>query len=182
MGSSRSYSSGVVPALVLLSGGTCYWPGCGERVIREVDGRPVLNVQVAHIRAANPGGPRYVEQLPDEERNAFANLILLCHPHHTTVDTMQRRYTVGTLQGWKSTREVPGLATLRGLSELTEERLSELIGESLRRNRARTRPAAAPPLPAAVRAPTVIHQRAAADRGGVVIQAGRDAVTGQRSG
>ncbi len=167
MGNSRSYSSGVVPALVLLSGGTCYWPGCAERVIREVDGRPVLNVQIAHIVAANPGGPRYTERMSDQERNAFGNLILLCHPHHTTVDTMGHRYTVETLSGWKSVREEPGLARLQGLGALTEERLTELIAEALGHPQPDPQPA-------------VINQRGTADRGGVVIQAGRDAVIGRR--
>jgi hypothetical protein len=52
----RKYTHGVRFALAALCGGTCYWPGCGEPVVRFVDDDPISNLQIAHIAGATPGG------------------------------------------------------------------------------------------------------------------------------
>ncbi len=70
----RNYGAGVITGLVSLSQGTCYWPSCEEPIVRFVDGRPVNNFETAHIRAANKGGRRYVEDMDDKERTASATL------------------------------------------------------------------------------------------------------------
>jgi hypothetical protein len=63
-----------------------------------------------------------------EERNSFANLILLCHPHHTVVDKIEpEKYPVSVLLSWKSKREGDGRAVLAGLRGVTEDRLQEII-------------------------------------------------------
>lgn len=125
--------TGTHAALVSLCGGTCYWRDCRERVIKEVEGQYVMNLQIAHIRAAEPNGPRYDDGPPisDEDRRAFTNLILLCHPHHTLVDKVEpEKYSVETLHKWKRERETPGQNALRALREVTEEGLQALIGEA----------------------------------------------------
>lgn len=127
----RNYGAGIITGLVSLSQGTCYWPGCDEPIVRFVDGRPVNNFETAHIRAANKGGRRYVGDMDDKERNSFSNLVLLCLVHHKIIDKLQPDdFTIETLQNWKSIREAPGQAALRGLRDLTEERLQELISAS----------------------------------------------------
>jgi hypothetical protein len=56
---------------------------------------------------------------------------LLCLVHHKIVDKLRPDdFTIEALQNWKSTREAPGQAALRGLRDLTEERLQELISAS----------------------------------------------------
>ncbi|MFI5933825.1 hypothetical protein [Actinoplanes sp. NPDC051494] len=96
-----------------------------------MDGIPVNNFEIAHIRAANEGGRRYVRDMTDEERNSFDNLVLLCGVHHKVVDKIRPDdFTIEELQDWKIMREGPGLGALRGLRGLTEERLQELIGGS----------------------------------------------------
>lgn len=128
----RSYTTGATAALQSLCRGSCYWPSCAEPVVRFVDGKPVANLQIAHIRAANRGGPRYVPDMEDIERNAFPNLILLCHPHHTIVDRDRSdKYTIEILHQWKVEREAAGQAALAGLRNVTEDRLQELISEAI---------------------------------------------------
>ena len=127
----RKYGRGVVPALSALSRGACYWPSCDEPITRFVDGIPVNNFEIAHIRAANKGGRRYVKAMTDDERNGFDNLVLLCGVHHKIVDKIRPGdFSIEMLQDWKTIREGSGLGALRSLRGLTEERLQELIGGS----------------------------------------------------
>lgn len=123
----RHYSAGTRAALALLSQGTCYFPGCATRTIEFLDGDPFINVHIAHIRDAKPGN-RYVADMTDDERRSFANLVLLCKPHHTLVDKMHpERYSIAELEKWKIEREGVAMGSLRGLNDLTEERLEEMI-------------------------------------------------------
>jgi hypothetical protein len=43
----------------------------------------ILVGEIAHIEAAMPDGPRFRKEMTNEERRAFANLLLLCGVHHT---------------------------------------------------------------------------------------------------
>ncbi|WP_433531253.1 hypothetical protein ACQPYA_03845 [Micromonospora sp. CA-263727] len=89
------------------------------------------NFEIAHIRAANEGGRRYVARMTDEERNSFDNLVLLCIVHHKIVDKIRPdEFSIEVLEAWKDNREGPGHAALRGLRSLTEDRLQDLIAAS----------------------------------------------------
>ncbi|MFD7203071.1 hypothetical protein [Streptomyces sp. NPDC059893] len=66
-----------------------------------------------------------------EDRNSFANLLLLCNVHHKRVDGVDgEKYTVDILDGWKRVREAEGQDALAGLSGLTEARLVTMIQEA----------------------------------------------------
>ncbi len=56
----------------------------------------------AHITAASPGGPRYDDSLPPEERTSEENGIWMCELHGKQVDDNASRYTAETLERWKS--------------------------------------------------------------------------------
>ena len=134
MAGPRDYSRTTLFALARLGGGTCYWPDppCTTPVMILIKGRPVRNVEIAHIRAAKPNGPRYVGGMTDKERADWANLILLCTPHHTMVDTIKPQdYPIEVLEQWKSSRERGSAAALSMLSGITEDRLQELISDSM---------------------------------------------------
>lgn len=121
-------------ALVHLSGGRCYWPvpPCPQRVTTFVGREPVNNLEIAHIRAAEPGGPRYDPDMTDEQRRAWPNLIFLCTPHHRYVDkTRPELYPRAVLERWKSEREARGYAQLKGLADLTEDRLERMLRSAL---------------------------------------------------
>lgn len=114
-------------ALIWLSGGSCYWPGCGEPAISIVNGKPRMRLQVAHIRAAEDGGPRFDEEMSESEREAWLNKMLMCQPHHTEIDQEWQNYPIETLDQWKSQREADARGQLSGLRNLTESRLQEMM-------------------------------------------------------
>ena len=126
----RNYTEATRKALFALSLGRCYEPDCQERVVRmDEDGTPVVLVQIAHVRAAKKGGPRWDASMNDEARRAFSNLLLLCTYHHKLVDTVPTglRYDITTLMRWKTSREGQMAADLHGL---TEERLVDILGST----------------------------------------------------
>lgn len=125
----RSYASGTEKALFLLSQGCCYYPDCSAPVIEMVQPLvPVVNVHIAHICGAKPGSARYDPAMSDAERASFANVILLCKPHHDLVDRIQLdEHPAELLRTWKTSREDDTLAALGGLQGLTEDRLTEMI-------------------------------------------------------
>lgn len=89
---------------------------------------PVCNLEIAHIRAISPGGPRYEESMSEPQRNSFENLILLCHPHHAIIDGPGwREFPVKLLEEWKAAHEKAGRAELSKLTGITEQRLQEIV-------------------------------------------------------
>jgi hypothetical protein len=129
----REYSVGTERALFILAQGTCYYPGCRIPAVVFVEGIPATNVQMAHIRGANLGSPRYDPGMNDGERASFDNLILLCKPHHDLVDRINPGdFSAQTLQQWKADREGPGVEALRGLQGITERRLEEMLEAAIR--------------------------------------------------
>ncbi|EOD69607.1 hypothetical protein H480_05339 [Amycolatopsis vancoresmycina DSM 44592] len=115
--------------MISLSAGTCYWPGCPEPIVREVEGTYKIALEIAHICALIAAGERYDPRMTDDERNAFENLIFLCHPHHQVIDEKgaAKKWPVDLLRQWKTGRERDGIQQLRGLRYLTEDRLAEII-------------------------------------------------------
>ncbi len=131
----RSYRRSTIFSLATLGEGRCYWPDppCNIPVSVIIDGEPIANLQIAHIRAAKPNGPRFVENMSDDERRSWKNLILLCTPHHNVIDKVRpNQYSIEDLEKWKSDRETGGLARLKGLSDLTEDRLQEMLAYSMK--------------------------------------------------
>jgi hypothetical protein len=129
----RAYREGTKQALFALAGRTCYYPDCRKGVIEFVEGTPVSNVHIAHICGALPGSPRYDASMTDPERASFENLLLLCKPHHDLVDRIRPDdFSVDLLQEWKRHREGSEMDALRGLGDLTETRLAELLEDAMR--------------------------------------------------
>lgn len=129
MAGPREYTAGTRAALATLSKGHCYYPGCTVPTIVFIEGEPVINYQIAHIRDAKPGN-RYVAEMT--ERASFKNLVLLCKPHHDYVDRQKPElFSIETLQEWKGARESAAVAELRGLDGLTEDKLAEMIRDAL---------------------------------------------------
>ncbi len=127
----RDYGAGTRAALQTLSRGTCYYPGCGEPVVRLVEGEYYINYEIAHIRGAKEKGARYDRNMSDEERKDFSNLILLCLVHHKRVDRTHRdKYPPETLLSWKAEREADGQDALAGLTRLTEADLQNMLTEA----------------------------------------------------
>jgi hypothetical protein len=88
----------------------CSHPGCAQEMVTE---RGVVVGEICHITASSPKGPRYDPKLTDDERDSFANLILLCPTHHKLADDDKARYTPALL------RDLKKMAAGNALTELT---------------------------------------------------------------
>lgn len=116
----RSYTKSTLWALVALGRSSCYWPDppCSQRAIVMVKGQPVTNLEIAHIYAAHPDGPRYRADMTDAERRHASNVILLCTKHHMFIDKVRPgKYPAEVLTKWKADREKGALDGLQGFTD-----------------------------------------------------------------
>lgn len=90
-----------VKKLFALSGNTCAFPDCSNKI---VDDAGTVIGQICHIEAAESGGERFNVNQTDNQRNAFENLILLCANDHIKTNNIQT-YTVAVLQEMKKNHE-----------------------------------------------------------------------------
>lgn len=88
--------------LYLLSGNLCAIPDC-QKVL--LDPRGVFVGKVAHITAAEKGGPRFDAGLTNEQRRSGDNLVLVCANHHDEVDQDLKRWTLQALKDVKAGHE-----------------------------------------------------------------------------
>lgn len=95
-------SARTIKRLFALSGNRCAFPSCQEPNVEDVG---IVAAEICHIKAKNPGGPRYDEAQTEGERNGFDNLLLLCRRHHKIVDEQPEQYSVEALQKIKSIHE-----------------------------------------------------------------------------
>jgi hypothetical protein len=91
-----------IKKLFSLAGNQCAFPGCRNRL---VDALGALIGEVCHICADKLGGKRYDPRQTEAERQALANLIVLCPNHHTVVDSDDTNYTVAALREMKRQHE-----------------------------------------------------------------------------
>lgn len=87
--------------LFAASAGYCQNPSCANELFVDAAGTNVHIAELAHVFAANDGGPRADPGLSEEERGAFANLIVLCANCHTMVDKAPDAFPDHTMLGWK---------------------------------------------------------------------------------
>lgn len=87
--------------LYAVSGNVCSWPTCKHPIFDE-EGRYVS--ELCHIEAAEKGGERYREEMSDDERANFENLLFLCHEHHVATDDVAE-WTVAKLKRLKDEHE-----------------------------------------------------------------------------
>ena len=102
--------------LFAASAGYCQNPACYSQLFEDAAGQSFHIAEMAHICAANDGGPRGNQNLSQEQRGAFDNLLLLCANCHTRVDKAPGAYPDQMILGWK--REHAN--KLRGLFGATE--------------------------------------------------------------
>jgi hypothetical protein len=91
----------VVRALFARSGNRCAFPGCTSALVNE---KNKFIAQVCHIAAAEAGGERFDAAQTDEERRGYANLLILCYPHHVETDD-QQLYPTHRLREMKASHE-----------------------------------------------------------------------------
>lgn len=91
-----------IKQLFALSGNICAYPGCQLPIIESAG---TVTGEICHIRARHPGGPRFDTTQSDQDRHAFANLVLMCRHHHKVIDSDPDLYTEDALREMKSIHE-----------------------------------------------------------------------------
>lgn len=90
------------------SGGRCAFADCRRRLCEDkanaTESFPLG--EQAHIVAEEDGGPRGKSVLTRDERNSYANLILLCPTHHVIIDKNTADYPVERLHLIKREHEL----------------------------------------------------------------------------
>ena len=111
--------------------------------LTRLDDHDVIVGDEAHIRSRRPDGPRHDPTYPPELLDTYANLILLCKPHHKLVDERVDDFPWQRLEQLKSDHEAsiadafgggdtsPWVQqpTLRRIADGTE--FAELVGDAV---------------------------------------------------
>ena len=101
----RKYKPSTIRRLDTLSGNECSNPDCSNKLIAK--DKDTIISKICHIKAASPKGPRYDQNMDDEERRSYDNLLLLCDECHSIIDNLNNvdNYPVELLEMWKKTHE-----------------------------------------------------------------------------
>ena len=91
-------SNSTMKALWAAAGGMCSFTDCTEKLfsVSLEKSTPYTLGEMAHIKGERFGSSRYDLAQDPIERNAFANLILLCPNHHTLVDKKENEGAFNT--------------------------------------------------------------------------------------
>ena len=81
----------------------CAFTDC--KIELTIDGEIDTLGEMAHIIAKSPDGPRGKSDIPQESRDSYENLILLCPTHHKIVDNDLEKWTVDILKQMKEEHE-----------------------------------------------------------------------------
>jgi hypothetical protein len=107
--SKRSYKDKDIKLLFARAAGRCAFSGCRKEciIVGENADVPVLTSEIAHIVASSDDGPRGDSSFPEEMRDRYSNLVLLCHDHHRLVDDEDNYpdYPIELLRSWKTEHE-----------------------------------------------------------------------------
>ena len=93
-----------IKKLFAYSGNQCAIPDCQEQL---VDASGAMLGKIAHICAAEKGGPRFDSKMSNEDRRSFDNLLLVCGKHHDIIDHEPnvKTYTDDVLRKYKADHE-----------------------------------------------------------------------------
>jgi len=81
----------------------------------------VLVGEIAHIKAALPGGARFDDAMSNEERRAESNLILMCAVHHIKIDAKRNMWSVEKLEILKAAHEAIYTGAIDRLRDAVED-------------------------------------------------------------
>lgn len=83
------------------SAGYCQNPSCSSELFMDIAGTSIHIAELAHVFAANDGGPRANPKLSKETRGSFENLIVLCANCHTKIDKAPDAFPDDMMLSWK---------------------------------------------------------------------------------
>lgn len=116
--------------LFAASAGYCQNPACSNELFVDAAGKSIHIAEMAHVFAANDGGPRAKPDLSQEERGAFDNLVMLCANCHTMVDKAPEAFPDSMMLGWKR-EHANKLQTLFGAVKLNDRASTRHLVEPL---------------------------------------------------
>lgn len=123
----RAPSTEVLRALFAHSSNRCAFPSCTQELVTP----PPENLfvgQVCHIQGVEPGSARFDYRMSDGEKRGYSNLILLCYPHHVTVDAQPERFSVAHLVEFKRNHESRSSARLIDVSDRVIQQIQSTAG------------------------------------------------------
>ncbi|HVV67973.1 MAG TPA: hypothetical protein VHE99_02895 [Gammaproteobacteria bacterium] len=121
-------------ALALRVGYRCSFSGCDVSTTgpSEESSSAFINIGVAaHIHAASPGGPRFLDTMTPEERKDISNGIWLCANHGLQVDRDEVSYTADQLRSMKLEAERRASAKLGHIPSSKDDIDFVAIGSNL---------------------------------------------------
>lgn len=130
-----SPNSHTAKRLFAASAGYCQNPACHRPLFAETESNHVLIGEIAHICAAQDGGPRANASLTQAERGSFDNLILLCANCHTIVDKAPASYPDEMILRWKRDQQLALEQMFGAVALPTREDVRAAIRPLLRANR-----------------------------------------------
>lgn len=84
--------------------------------------------EMAHIYGEKPGAARYLDDMTDEERQSYANLMAMCPRCHKEIDDDELTYTPDVLQQMKAEHEQEVIQSLEySINNVTNEELALTI-------------------------------------------------------
>ncbi len=110
-----------IKRLFAVSGNVCAFPSCCTPLVDKASGK--VTGKICHIKARQPGGPRYDPNQTEDERHGFDNLILMCPIHHDVIDSDEESYTVERVKQIKAKHE----SLNAGGSEPTDEIANQFL-------------------------------------------------------
>lgn len=128
--------TGTQRALTLAARGDCYNPECKEPLITCRNSIHIANFEFAHIKdesrptseQSDIGWRFWPDDLTQEERNHFDNIILLCKPCHKLIDKIRPKdFSIEILREWKKENEGDRGGELSKIGQTTPDQLESLI-------------------------------------------------------
>lgn len=107
--------------LAMKSGNLCAFKDCHKPLTSDGNASdPAIIGEAAHIYGESPGSARYRDNMTDDERNHYKNLIYLCPNCHTKIDKQEKDYPVESLFTLKQEHETWVSEQLdHGMSDVT---------------------------------------------------------------
>ena len=117
------------------SAGYCNRPECRRPLFSE-EGHADYNIgELAHILAAQDGGPRPAPEIAKKRRASYSNLILLCPTCHTVIDKCPEEFPDALLRDWKLHHKATIAEAIGVPSVSTRDEAHEFLDRILRANR-----------------------------------------------
>lgn len=110
----------------------CAFPDCKQQLVVEstdTDDETVVGEE-CHIVAQSKNGPRGESLLAEDQRDKYANLVLMCAVHHKVIDDQPIEYTVDRLREIKRLHETwvrQSLGSFDTAKQKDDEQYAEMI-------------------------------------------------------